>query len=126
MAARQPRKSLLIWAGLAAAVILLCVGSKTRPFAYEGMQGAFESDKDHSGKLVADREQMVMFFMNGCPHCKKIEPKWNDYKEGTNLMTRQFEVSAAPNVCKSYGIQSFPQFRHLDQSGEVISTERPI
>jgi len=124
--ARRQSRSLLIWAVLAAAVILMCVGAQVRPPSYEGMEGAFGSDKDQSGKLVADSEQMVLFFMNGCPHCKKIETGWNDYKKGTNLLTRQFEVSAAPNVCKSYGINSFPQFRHLDANGEIIGTDRPF
>ena len=104
---------------------MMCVGAQIRPRAYEGLQGsAFESDKDVSGKLIADKEQMVLFFMNGCPHCKKIEPEWNEYKKNTDLLTRQFEVKAAPNVCDTYGISSFPQFRRLDKSGEVLSTKR--
>lgn len=73
------------------------------------------------------KPQSVFFSMTGCPHCDKVKPDWQKYASGaTDVETRHFEVNAAPNVCKKYGVSGFPTFLQLDAKGNVLSKDRPF
>lgn len=109
-------------------------------FGREGMQGMQGSELqshtdilDVKSDLVSDenKPQMILFFMNGCPHCKNIESKWesfvrNNSGEDGKYHTRQFEVGKAPLVCRKFGVSSFPQYRELDAKGKVIGENPPF
>ena len=87
-----------------------------------------DPDLEPGQKCTSSQEQMIFFHMTGCPHCDKIKPKWAEWKASNadKYEIREFEVSAAPNVCKTYGITGFPSFVHADARGEVLSRERPV
>lgn len=73
------------------------------------------------------KPQSVFFSMTGCPHCDKVKPDWQKYaSSATDVEPRHFEVNAAPNVCKKYGVTGFPTFMQLDAKGNVLSKERPF
>ena len=73
------------------------------------------------------KPQSVFFSMTGCPHCDKVKPDWQKYvSSATDVETRHFEVNAAPNACKKYGVSGFPTFLQLDAKGNVLSKERPF
>lgn len=110
-------------------------------FGREGMQGmqsmqgsALQSNADipdTEHDLVSDKPQMILFFMDGCPHCKNIETKWesfvtNNRGEDGKYHTRQFEVGKAPLVCRKFGVSSFPQYRELNEKGKVIGENPPF
>ena len=81
-----------------------------------------EKRKSESGK-----DQILAFFMNGCPHCDKVMPQWTSYKQSaTDVETCEYEVSSAPNACKTYGITGFPSFVRADANGNVLSRDRPF
>ena len=75
----------------------------------------------------SNKPQSVFFSMTGCPHCDKVKPDWQKYAmSAKDVETRHFEVNAAPNVCKKYGVSGFPTFLQLDSKGDVLSKERPF
>lgn len=106
---------------------------------YEGMSelrsgGAaikFDPDINAGGKCTSssNKEQILFFTMNGCPHCERVKPKWIDYaskQANGGMETHVFESSSAPNACREYGITGFPSFIHADANGNVISRKRPF
>jgi thioredoxin-related protein len=110
-------------------------GTSVRPYNHYGLEGfsSFEvkSEKDLPANTPcvskSGKPQSIFFFMTGCPHCDKVKDDWAKYAgSATDVEPRQFEVSAAPNVCKHYGVTGFPTFIQTDAQGNVKSKERPF
>lgn len=106
------------------------LGGGVRP--YEGFS-EIRSEKDiQSGskcKSKSGKDQIMFFFMNGCPHCDTIMPKWSEYKSSLGSgdpEPREFEVSAAPNACREYDVTGFPNFVLADSDGNVKSRDNPF
>lgn len=104
-------------------------GAGVRP--YEGFSEIRSEPDIESGKCRSNKgtDQIMFFFMNGCPHCDKIKPEWVEYKKSLGKddpEPREFEVSMAPNICKEYGVTGFPSFVLADSNGEVKSREYPF
>lgn len=98
------------------------IGYRLESFTSMGDLAEGEKRKSESGK-----DQILAFFMNGCPHCDRVMPQWSSYKQSaTDVETCEYEVSSAPNVCKTYGITGFPSFVRADAAGNVLSKERPF
>lgn len=105
-------------------------GGGVRP--YEGFSEIrSEKDIEAGSKCMSKsgKDQIMFFFMNGCPHCDKIMPKWSEYKASLgngDPEPREFEVSAAPNACREYDVTGFPNFVLADSDGNVKSRDRPF
>jgi thiol-disulfide isomerase/thioredoxin len=66
----------------------------------------------NSGKPVA-----IFFYMDGCPHCEKMEKPWNDLeKEVPRMDFCKIESSKVPS---DMGITGFPHFEVRGKSKKV-------
>jgi thiol-disulfide isomerase/thioredoxin len=62
--------------------------------------------------LLPDRPTLVWFFMNGCPHCERMEHAWSEVSEvaqSTGVAhVQQFEASDRPDLMQKYDISGYP------------------
>ena len=65
-------------------------------------------------------KSMIYFHMNGCGHCKKFSPIWDEfssnYKGGLKLQKYERE-EAGEDMLKKYEIQGFPTILLVDEQG---------
>lgn len=55
--------------------------------------------KEEAKKLLETRPLLVLFFMDGCPHCDANKPAWDEAKkkaESDGIKTAEIEASATP------------------------------
>lgn len=52
--------------------------------------------KEEAKKLLKQRPLLVLFFMDGCPHCDANKPAWEEAKRKAGVPTAEIESSATP------------------------------
>jgi hypothetical protein len=52
--------------------------------------------KEEAKKLLKTRPLLVLFFMDGCPHCEANKPAWEQAKKKAGVRTAEIEASATP------------------------------
>jgi len=52
--------------------------------------------KEEAKKLLKTRPLLVLFFMDGCPHCEANKPAWEEAKKKADVPTAEIEASATP------------------------------
>ena len=64
-------------------------------------------------------KELVYFYMNGCGHCKKFTPTWDQFSQGYNgdLNIRKVERADAGDELDKYQIKGFPTVLLLDGNG---------
>jgi thiol-disulfide isomerase/thioredoxin len=64
-------------------------------------------------------KEMCYFYMDGCGHCKKFNPTWDQFVSSYNgnLKLRKVERSNAESEIKKYEINGFPSILLLDGNG---------
>ena len=64
-------------------------------------------------------KELVYFYMDGCGHCKKFSPVWDQFASSYNgnLNIRKVERNNASDELNQYQIQGFPTVLLLDGNG---------
>ena len=64
-------------------------------------------------------KELVYFYMDGCGHCKKFSPVWDQFASSYNgnLNIRKVERNNAGDELNQYQIQGFPTVLLLDGNG---------
>ena len=64
-------------------------------------------------------KELVYFHMNGCGHCKKFTPVWDQFASNYNgnLNIRKVQRADAANELQQYKVQGFPTVLLLDGNG---------
>lgn len=55
--------------------------------------------------------EITFFHMNGCGHCSKMKPEWDNFEQNWNdneLVVNNKEQGEARDLCKKYNIRGFP------------------
>ena len=76
--------------------------------------------KKDAEKLLKERPILVLFFMDGCPHCEANKPAWDALKKESNVPVAEIEASATPETS---GVTSFPTVKLIKENGEEETTE---
>ena len=77
--------------------------------------------KKDAEKALGERPSLVLFFMDGCPHCEANEEAWKEAKKKVGgLHTTEIEASAVP---ESSGVTGFPTMQYTDEQGNVRTTQ---
>jgi thiol-disulfide isomerase/thioredoxin len=81
--------------------------------------------KQDAEKTLKKRPLLVLFFMEGCPHCEANKPAWDQAKKKMKGRARvaEIEASATPD---SANVSGFPTMKYVDKTGNetVISGEK--
>lgn len=69
-----------------------------------------------------NKKTLVFFHMNGCGHCTKMMPEWNAFEKEnkTNVASKKFERSQAPELIEKHKIQGFPTIMLLDSNNNKV------
>jgi thiol-disulfide isomerase/thioredoxin len=74
--------------------------------------------KEEAKKILQKKPILVMFFMDGCPHCESTMPHW-DKMAGAHpeIETVKIEASATPD---DSGVSGFPTMEYHPPSGGSV------
>lgn len=77
--------------------------------------------KQDAEKVLKKRPLLVLFFMEGCPHCEANKPAWNEAKKSMKGRAKvaEIEASATPD---SAGVSGFPTMKYVDATGKETTT----
>lgn len=76
-------------------------------------------DKEEVKRLLEEKEPMVVFFyMEGCPHCEKTKPAFDEADTG-DLPKIEVEASATPEEAE---VSGFPTMKKIDKEGKEVTT----
>jgi hypothetical protein len=77
--------------------------------------------KEEAKKLLKQRPLLVLFFMNGCPHCEANKPAWEEAKRKADVPTAEIDEEATP----SEEATGFPTMKYLnDEETKEISGQK--
>ena len=68
--------------------------------------------KEEAKKLLKTRPLLVLFFMDGCPHCEANKPAWEEAKKKADVPTAEIEASATPEEEAT----GFPTMKYKSES----------
>ena len=69
--------------------------------------------KEEAKKLLKTRPLLVLFFMDGCPHCEANKPAWEQAKKKAGVRTAEIEASATPEEEAT----GFPTMKYKSNDG---------
>jgi len=69
--------------------------------------------KEEAKELLKQRPLLVLFFMDGCPHCESNKPAWDEAKKKSDVPTAEIEASATPEDEAT----GFPTMKYKSKSG---------
>ncbi len=97
------------------AVVLLALSknmfSKSQRVAYE----AFTEER-----------KIIYFHMEKCGHCKKFNPEWEKFVQGTDMKSKKISASSGDPLIKKLGVSGYPTVMIIegDKKIETFSGER--
>ena len=69
--------------------------------------------KEEAKKLLKQRPLLVLFFMDGCPHCEENKVAWDEAKKKADVPTAEIEASATPEEEAT----GFPTMKYKSEKG---------
>ena len=74
--------------------------------------------------MVKGRKELLLLHMEGCPHCVKLLPEWDNFTKmnDTNITTKSVERNDDQALVKRYGAKGFPTILLLDENGDKLKT----
>jgi glutaredoxin len=66
-------------------------------------------------RKLKQRPVLVLFYMDGCPHCKTNEKAWKEAKKKYGGNTAEIESAEVP---PSTGVTSFPTMKYISEGGQ--------
>ena len=69
--------------------------------------------KEEAKKLLKKQPLLVLFFMDGCPHCEANKPAWEEAKKNSKVPTAEIEASATPEEEAT----GFPTMKYKSSKG---------
>ena len=76
------------------------------------------SDRKKDAEKILKQPVLVLFYMDGCPHCEANKPAWEQAKKKAGVRTVEIESSATP---ESSGVTGFPTMTY---KGKEISGQK--
>ena len=75
--------------------------------------------KEDAKKLLENRPILVLFYMDGCPHCEANQPAWDALKKEVDIPVLEIESSATPDDAD---VSGFPTMKYFDENGKEEKT----
>jgi glutaredoxin len=76
------------------------------------------ADRKKDAEKILKQPVLVLFYMDGCPHCEANRKAWEEAKKKAGVRTVEIESSATP---ESSGVTGFPTMTY---KGKEISGQK--
>jgi glutaredoxin len=76
------------------------------------------AERKKDAEKILKQPVLVLFYMDGCPHCEANKPAWEQAKKKAGVRTVEIESSATP---ESSGVTGFPTMTY---KGKEISGQK--
>ena len=77
-------------------------------------------DAQEAEEILQEKPLVVLFYMNGCPHCAANKPAWNEFKKSCKVPVAEIEANETPS---SSGVTGFPTMIHIKKDGSKKTAE---
>jgi|UniRef100_A0A6C0BXQ2 thiol-disulfide isomerase/thioredoxin len=68
------------------------------------------------------KKKFVFCYMNGCPHCDKAMPAWDEFaKSCSEMECKKIESKEDAEFMKKHEVQGYPTYLLLDGTGEKVA-----
>lgn len=71
-------------------------------------------------ELLGEKPLVVLFYMEGCPHCAANKPAWDKFKQSCKVPVAEIEADETPT---SSGVTGFPTMIHIKKDGSKKKIE---
>jgi len=75
---------------------------------------------EEAEELLQTKPLVVLFYMDGCPHCEANKPAWEDFKKSCKLPVAEIESNETPS---SSGVSGFPTMIYIKKDGSKKTIE---
>jgi hypothetical protein len=75
---------------------------------------------EEAEELLQTKPLVVLFYMEGCPHCAANKPAWDDFKKSCKLPMAEIESNETPS---SSGVTGFPTMIYIKKDGSKKTIE---
>ena len=75
---------------------------------------------EEAEELLQKKPLVVLFYMEGCPHCAANKPAWDDFKKSCKLPMAEIESNETPS---SSGVTGFPTMIYIKKDGSKKTIE---
>tara|TARA_B100000795_G_scaffold268596_3_gene255884 strand:- start:2834 stop:3256 length:423 start_codon:yes stop_codon:yes gene_type:complete len=69
----------------------------------------------------AGKKTMVFFKMDGCGHCKNMQPEWDKFEKKSSVPTKTMVAGKNDTEAKKWNVSGYPTILMV-QAGKVIDT----
>lgn len=77
-------------------------------------------DTQEAEEILQEKPLVVLFYMNGCPHCAANKPAWDEFKKSCKVPIAEIEANETPS---SSGVTGFPTMIHIKEDGSEEKIE---
>jgi hypothetical protein len=77
-------------------------------------------DSQEAEEILEEKPLVVLFYMEGCPHCADNKPAWDKFKQSCKLPVAEIEANETPS---SSGVNGFPTMVHIKKDGSKKKIE---
>ena len=98
-------------------------GKKETGLKQSILQGGKKKKAAYSKFLVPDRPNVLAFFMEACPACRRTKPVFEEISgKYPTISIKKFIFEKDQETIRSLGVSSFPTIVFFDQSGKEVKT----
>ena len=77
-------------------------------------------DTQEAEEILQEKPLVVLFYMDGCPHCAANKPAWDEFKKSCKVPVAEIEANETPS---SSGVTGFPTMIHIKEDGSEEKIE---
>lgn len=77
-------------------------------------------DSQEAEEILQEKPLVVLFYMEGCPHCAANKPAWDEFKKSCKVPVAEIEANETPS---SSGVSGFPTMVHIKKDGSKKTVE---
>lgn len=80
----------------------------------------FDYRRGEDAPLLIKNNTILEFWVTWCPHCKEMNPRFDDYSKKTkNVDCYRVELEQHPDIADLFDIEAFPAFIFINKDGHI-------